>query len=503
MKRIFIGLAIFTLFVISPYVAKAELVSSPEPYDFSNGLLDDEYIIKAITTNTDITAYVPMFDNDLTTEYNFQNDTYINIEFKHPVQLKGVYWNVRSDYSTIYYTFVGGETKTVSHYRDSTKVNYEEINYEDVTKVTIARPHSQGRTIYYELDFFGTYEKEVKIYDKAHSLTAETTYNSINLNWVNPHLLGFKNVLLYVDGKLIDTLSPETTSYTLTRLKPSTSYQIELVALYDDGGKSEQEILSVVTDDVLPEEKEIQKLTAKAKSDRVDLSWQLPSKNDDLQHVNIYRGTVKEVASVSRFRNVASAAEGSDLKKIFETNGTYFNDLTVEENTTYDYKLTVQQTDGTETQGIQTRVTTAVAPPPTLEGLVVSKTESGGGYLVTWDEPTEGEITIIVGGKEVGKVPAGDKEFLIPESEIPKDMLGNPDIQVKVTDSKGKESKPTRPGIGEGIEKPVALPFDVVGLIKTCFDLLKVLAPFILLGLAIRFVPKLIKLIKNTVKTKK
>ena len=43
----------------------------------------------------------------------------------------------------------------------------------------------------------------------------------------------------------------------------------------------------------------------------------------------------------------------------------------------------------------------------------------------------------------------------------------------------------------------VTLPFSVADLLSTGMELLTVLGPFVLLGLAIMFVPKLIGLIRN------
>src|SRR5690606_30948654 len=98
--------------------------------------------------------------------------------------------------------------------------------------------------------------------------------------------------------------------------------------------------------------------------------------------------------------------------KIFETNGTYFNDLTVEPKTTYDYRLTT--TDGyTETSGVDITTTTPAAPVPEMGGVVVEP-QPNGDYLYKWETPAAGQVKIIVGGEEYTTVPAEDKQLLIP-----------------------------------------------------------------------------------------
>ncbi|USK56373.1 hypothetical protein LIS82_07845 [Cytobacillus solani] len=48
----------------------------------------------------------------------------------------------------------------------------------------------------------------------------------------------------------------------------------------------------------------------------------------------------------------------------------------------------------------------------------------------------------------------------------------------------------------------VTLPFEVADLLTSAMGLLKILGPFVLLGLAIMFVPKLISVIRTSAATK-
>ena len=444
MKKILISVTIAIFSLTIPYIAKAELVISEEPHDYKKGLLDDTELIKSNNLSLEI------FDNDIITKFRYQEEQIQTIEFNYPVNITAMYQNLRNTYSSSFkFTFIGGETEEIKFKTNTSLVQFEPYDFTNVTKIEISKG-SDSYVDIFEIDFFGTYEKEVKVYDKAHTLTATTTHNSINLNWINPNLLGFENVLLYVNGELKETLSLETTSYNLTNLNPNTSYQIELIALYDDGGMSEKEILAITTDKILPEHKEIQKLRAKATHEKVDLSWNLPIVQDEFKHVNIYRGQVKEEVARKTFLTNVANANDTELTKIFETNGTYFNDLTVEESTQYEYKLTVTDTEGTETSGIKTRVKTASAPLPTIDGLIITKPDDEN-YLISWDN-TEGEIIIKVGDEEI-RVPAEDKEILIPIDKVPLDDFNNPQIEVIIVTPDGKESKPIPPNIvGEGFK---------------------------------------------------
>lgn len=121
-----------------------------------------------------------------------------------------------------------------------------------------------------------------------------------------------------------------------------------------------------ITEPELPEQNitdlEIKQLNFKTSHDKVELFWNLPI-NENFSHVNIYRGEIKEVANRSIFvPNIASANDSFELVKIFETNGTTFNDLTVQPNSTYVYKLSVENLDGTETDGVIRTIKTKAVP---------------------------------------------------------------------------------------------------------------------------------------------
>lgn len=489
MKKILISLAIMIAILVSPAISKAVLVESPKPYDYKNGLLDDKDLMKSNNLPE------VMYDNNTSTQLRINNNTY-TIEFKYPVKIEGFFYYLFSAGYTFKFTFVGGNTEVLSIETPSNiwRRKYVDTNFSQITKITINTPKSDVSSIG-EIDFFGSYEKDVKVYDKTHTLTANSTANSIDLNWINPNLIGFQNVLLYVNGKLKDTLGTDVTSYKLTKLDPDTSYQIELIAKYDDEGLSEKEILTVNTKKLEQADKEVQSLTAKATHERVDLSWELPIYKDTFKHVNIYRGL--EDTDIERLQLNRVKPSSKTVKKIFETNGTYFNDLTVEPSTTYDYKLTVTETTLNETEGILTRVTTAPKPAPEIKNPVISK--EGDDYIVTWTND-EGKVKIDVDGKAYKEVDASTKKLIIPAKDMKYDSFGKPLITITYVDIDGESSKPSKPSqSGPGFEDTeLKLPFTVGTLLKVIMDLIKILGPFILLALAIGFAPKIIDLIKKS-----
>src|SRR5690606_9188391 len=177
---------------------------------------------------------------------------------------------------------------------------------------------------------------------------------------------------------------------------------------------------------------------------------------------------------------------------IFETNGTYFNDLTVEPKTTYDYTLTT--TDGyKETEGVDVRTTTPAAPVPDMGGVVVEP-QPNGDYLYKWETPKAGQVKIIVGGKEYTTVPAEGQQFLIPAADMKYTGLGKPDVGLVPINEYGDEGTPLEP---EKDLDEVELPFNVVDLLKSGVSLLLILGPFVLLSLAFMLFPRLRDTIKQ------
>ncbi|WP_117161269.1 thrombospondin type 3 repeat-containing protein [Paraliobacillus sp. X-1268] len=104
---------------------------------------------------------------------------------------------------------------------------------------------------------------------------------------------------------------------------------------------------------------EVINLELEAQFDRVDLSWTLPD-SDRLAHVNIYRDEITETSMLQKIMGVSVAHAATT--EIFETNGTYFNDLTVEPEAEYEYTVTTTDTDGIESNGVTATTGTPKEP---------------------------------------------------------------------------------------------------------------------------------------------
>lgn len=323
----------------------------------------------------------------------------------------------------------------------------------------------------------------------------KTTPSSITLAWKNPTEDAFAYLNIYQDGTLIKTKF-NGDIYTFTNLMASTKYTFTIKAVSTDGIESEGISIVVSTDDV-PLLPEVQNLKASTKHDRVNLSWRNPQ-SEFFHHVRIYRKLEQEDKTSSNIKSLftpmtAYAAENDDFTPMFETNGTYWNDLTVSENTTYSYKLTTVNIADAESEGTIITVTTPVGPGPELIGGDYEK-QKNGDYLFTWTSPTEGKVKVLIDGKEYKIVDANLKQILIPKEDMVYDIFNKPKVTLIPISEDGKEGKPSNPAAGGGLGD-AELPFGPSELLKSSFGLLGVLGPFILLVLAIYLVPK----IKNVI----
>lgn len=254
---------------------------------------------------------------------------------------------------------------------------------------------------------------------------------------------------------------------------------------------------SKIFDDI-PEEPEpipagdVMELSAKADYDRVDLAWRLP-KNDNLKHVNIYREKLNKTM-FDRLLGVKSVSAAGD--KIFETNGTYFNDLTVAADTKYEYTLTTESTEGLESDGVSVTAITPKKPGPEMGG-EETEVDEAGNYTFKWTSPTTGKVRILVGGKEYAVVNAADLEIKIPAADMKFTFTGAPDVKLIPIDEDGNEGAPTAPPPPDGGSGVVKLPFGPTDVLSGTFGFIGILSGLILLVIVIYFTPRIIQLIKK------
>lgn len=450
-------------------------------WDFHNGLLDDQALT---TTNLPAKTY----DNDISDQsaVNLGEKFTYYIDFAHPVNIYGMYLYGGSVYSTgIKVVFASGDT----HYEyipgpgDDIYGKYFQLNYQSVVRIEIIRS-TFGKYVLREIDFFGEVYTDEEPPGEVKDLSAEAGDGEVTLRYTFPPDSDFSYVRIYKDGDLVAN-NVKATSYKVTGLTNGIKYTFRVTTVDKSGNESDG-----VTITATPQEpgREITQLKATAKHDRVDLSWQNP-KRADFELVRIYR---KEIAETGlRFLPVAHAED--DYKELFETNGTFFRDMTVEPETSYEYKLTTV-TGGQESVGVTVQVTTPPIPPPSTGGTTIIRHENGD-VTVRWT-PQPGKMIIEIDGAEYTRVDAQLGEYTIPAADIPVDEHGRPaEIRLIPVAPNGDTGTPIVINPGGWL---IALPFGAKELLEAGIDLLAVFGPIILLVLVLWYVRPIMRLLRQS-----
>jgi hypothetical protein len=322
-------------------------------------------------------------------------------------------------------------------------------------------------------------------------------YKSINFTWENPTIEEFNGVKVFRDGTLIETLDKSITTLNQEGLSPIKEYSYKFISIYSTGFESKPTTVTVKTDE-LPVVKDVKEVSVKATYNRVNIDWKLPTQ-EGLKHVNIYRkkiekepGFFESIFSLSGTKVYAADPE----TKIFETNGTYFNDLTVKPESEYQYTLTTQTDDGRESKGVTVKAVTDEEPEPVLkdDGFSV---DTDGNYVFKWTEPTTGKVKILIDGSHYKTVEASTNQIVIPKSDLKFNSFGDPKVSLVPISEYGKEGdKVTMPG---GSIDNIKLPFEVSDLIQTIMAFVKIFAPYLLLTLAIYYFKPIKKLIVRAI----
>lgn len=389
-----------------------------------------------------------------------------------------------------------GETLKVGDYIVYGKYNNQPILWRVINKdqqgtvlfseniLSIKPFDAKGDGTYPELaQNYGEFGEIVPPPKDVENITETHSETSVTLSWLVPSDQNIDYVEIYQDGELIKT-NLTTSSLKISELSPNTNFVFKIVTVNDKGIKSNGVSITVKTSEIKPDE--VLDVTAEPKHNRVNISWKLPQSNF-FSHVNIYRKTVEKEKQNFFQRlflgSIVSASEEEDgFTPLFETNGTYWNDLTVQPKTVYDYKLTTTTIDKKESEGVVVTVETLAEPKPVLDGGDYKKDENGD-YLFTWTKPTTGKVKVLIDGKEYKSVDASLKELLIPKEDMIYDFLSNPKVQLIPISESGKEGETVKPG-GDKIGG-AKMPFGPTDLLKSTLGLLGVIAPILLLSLAI------------------
>ncbi|MGG1657244.1 MULTISPECIES: fibronectin type III domain-containing protein [Geobacillus] len=332
--------------------------------------------------------------------------------------------------------------------------------------------------------------------DVANLILSPSPY-SIFAKWINPDDpdgLGFIGNDLYLNEKLITSLDKNTTTYTFTDLSPNTSYTVKIVSKYNGGYSSSGQTATAKT--TIPIE-DITDLQADAKYDRVKLSWKLPD-SEFFSHVKIYRKKIEQQSFWDQLfgATAVSAATTSDgYTPMFETNGTYWTDLTVTPDTTYSYKVTSVNIEGNESQGVTIETKTPSEPAPVLTGVATTQNENGD-YIVTWTSPTKGSVKVLIGGKSYTVVDAASQQVMIKKEDMKTDFFGGYDAKLVPVGQFGTEGQAVQvPAVGKKIEFPIT--FD--DFMKTVVNILSWAAPLILVLFVFIFWRPFIAFLRKTI----
>lgn len=386
-KKFFILFFSFLGFLLVPFSNAFATVQS----DFENGLMDSgiSYTITAPGDKGDL-----IFDNDLSTYISLTGDSLSNrqvtIIFDEPLDLIK-YINNQSGGFLVYYFYDENGTLLASYNINSNLVR--EVDLKGVKKVII-RNTSQSTVInLYEVDFSSTlpfvYSDVANLFVVNDGLDNTISFDTSNVSD------GYTGAEVYRNNELITTLDSSTTSYIDSVDSYNTTYSYKVVALYGTN-KSSGLMQSVTTgsepvipppadrdgdgipdsEDAYPDDPtntpppaspedlpEVKNLTVKSTDKRADLSWDNPPKYFD--KAIIYRKTLgtNETASIMDLfgpMKVYAATDG-DYEPLFETNGTTFSDLTVKEQTDYEYKVTTEW-NGMESDGVIVKTATPKKP---------------------------------------------------------------------------------------------------------------------------------------------
>lgn len=363
-------------------------------------------------------------------------------------------------------------------------------------KITVAAVYSNGVTIYKSETLLT--KKDTTPPGQIKNLKLKQINNNVELTYDFPTDEDFEYVSIWRDGMLLTT-QPYKENVLLDKatLKYNQIYQYRIIA-YDKSGNPS----TPVNGSIKLLSKDVTELKATATFDQVELNWVLPTAQS-IEFVRIYRLNKDENKGFLR-----SLFSSGNEKQLFETNGTYFKDLTVTADTNYRYRVTSNY-DNEETEGrtvdIKTPKVTATGGGTEIDG--------NGDYVVKWTKPTTGQMQIWVGGKLYKTVPAASLSLKIPKADMKFDLIGKPDIKLVPVDDNGNAGVPSTPGggtnggtggigdiVGGGAANAI---LNAPNLLKAGVALLGVIGGFVLLGLAFRVTPKLIRTIRTASEAKR
>ncbi|WP_175615912.1 hypothetical protein [Piscibacillus halophilus] len=310
---------------------------SATPDNYNNGLLDSDHVY-----SNDLPEL--FYDNDLSESMDVANKEYL-VEFNEPMDIRGYYINLENQlYNSMEFNFINGGSKTVRYQNEGPIDEYFKVDFKNIESIEIIF-NSTGKSRVTELEFFGEVGEPEPLPDplnEVENLFIEEGINSLTVNYDVPTDENFSHTNIYLNEELIG--EGTTGEFVIQGLEPSTEYEIKVSTVRNEGVESEGKTLTAKT--LEEPTTDINNLTAEIEYDRVDLYWDNPN-IEGYEKSIIYRQDLTPETTATLFNTVVSAEE---YEPIFETNGTEFSDLTVQEGQTYEYKVTAI-VDGSETEG--------------------------------------------------------------------------------------------------------------------------------------------------------
>jgi Fibronectin type III domain len=163
--------------------------------------------------------------------------------------------------------------------------------------------------------------------------------------------------------------------------------------------------------------------------------------------------------------------------------------------TDYTIEIYAVYQDGKKSVPTTVLIQTKKEPPPEFSNAKIQYTS--GGYTITWDSPTSGQVKVYIEGKEYATVDASLKQFFIPQSDMKYNYMGDPDVSIVPISKYGTVGTKHKFIF---FHLNVSFPFTANDLLKTAVSLLGVFAPILLLVMAFQIFPKLKNLIVKYIK---
>ena len=487
-KRLLLPLTLIIVFLI-PNTAFAEVISTPEPPDFRNGLLDDDYIIK---TNT---LHERAYDNDLETRFVSTLDSPFEvgyIEFRAPVNLNGYFIQTGREHTSELRMYFSDGTQTEETLNKNRQSGYFTLDYQDVIKIDLVKYGTNSISIY-EIDFFGSYDFDGSIVlpENVTNVITETTHDSITLSYDLPPEFDF--IKIEIDGNTYETTN---NTFTIENLEPDHSYDITIKTVLNDFVSSGV-LINAQTDIKRPER--IKNLDYTTTDTSITLNYDLPPEFDFIE-IEIDGNT-------------------------YETTNESYTIDNLQSDTNYEIKI-LTVLNGVKSDVITINVKTNIPIPekpedvPNVKNLTIEVEPER--VDLYWENPAQYFGKAVIYRKDL-TTSTSLINLLVPSAKastddyVPifetngthfADLTVQPenDYEYKVTNIfNGLESTGITVQTGSIPKPPIIdldgleIPFKTNDLLDVIMWLVSLVTGFILLSLAIRFAPRMINVVKNAI----